>query len=100
MDVLGKHALIPEVSLAEAARILGIDPRTVKGLIQQGLLRARLAGLPTSKRPRYRIPEQDVLTLRNSYQRQTIDWKQLTTSKGTPKNPVGALPHIRHKPKT
>ena len=61
--------LVPELNVAQAARILDVDRRTVKRLIAQGVLRARVSGLPTSKRPRYRIPETDVLGLRNTYDR-------------------------------
>ena len=58
---------VPEVSLPEAAEILELDRRTVKKLIEQAVLPARIASPPTSKRPRYRIPAEDVVRLRNSY---------------------------------
>lgn len=61
--------LVPECSLTEAARLLGVDRRTVKKLIKADVLRVRVAGLPTSLRPRYRIPQSDVLALRNEYHR-------------------------------
>lgn len=36
-------------------------------MIAQGVLRYRSAALPTSQRPRYRIPRIDVLELRGEY---------------------------------
>ena len=62
--------LIEELNLSEAAAVLGIDRRTVRKLIELGVLAARIASPPTSKRPRYRIPAEEVISLRNSYHRQ------------------------------
>ena len=58
---------VPELSLSEAAEILDLDRRTVKKLIEQAVLPARIASPPTSKRPRYRIPAEEVICLRNSF---------------------------------
>lgn len=60
-------ALVPEFTITEAAAVLSVDRRTVKALITSGVLRARVAGLPTSRRPRYRIPKSEVLAFRNNY---------------------------------
>src|SRR4051794_13987825 len=65
---------VPELSLSEAAEILDLDRRTVKKLIEQAVLPSRIAGPPTSKRPRYRIPAEDVICLRNSYHRRSKRW--------------------------
>ncbi|MEM1350680.1 MAG: helix-turn-helix domain-containing protein [Myxococcota bacterium] len=59
---------VKELSLIEAARVLELDRRTVKKLVEQGVLPARLASPPSSQRPRYRIPTEEVLTYRNTYQ--------------------------------
>ncbi len=66
--------MAPELSLSETAEILDLDRRTVKKLIEQAVLPARLASPPTSKRPRYRIPAEEVLLLRNSYRRYSRSW--------------------------
>ena len=60
-------AAVPELTVSEAAAILGVNRRTVLRLIQQGLLRYRSAALPTSIRPRYRIPRIDIMELRTDY---------------------------------
>ena len=65
---------VPELSLLEAAEILELDRRTVKKLIEQAVLSARIASPPTSKRPRYRIPAEEVIYLRNSYHRNSTRW--------------------------
>ena len=69
-----QFATIPELSLSETAEILGLDRRTVKKLIEQAVLPARIASPPQSKRPRYRIPTDEVMHLRNSYCRQLISY--------------------------
>ncbi|TWU00490.1 hypothetical protein Pla108_14410 [Botrimarina colliarenosi] len=56
-----------ELSLGEAAGLLNLDRRTVKKLIEQGVLPARLASPPNSRRPRYRLPAENVLSYRNTY---------------------------------
>jgi len=78
--------LIEELNLSEAAAVLGIDRRTVKKLIEQGVLVARIVSPPTSKRLRYRIPTEEVISLRNSYHRQVGrrgSRKQITRQRST-----------------
>jgi len=88
--------VVPDLSLSEAAGILNMDRRTVKKLIEQAVLPARIAGPPTSKRPRYRIPAEEVLHLRNSYGRHARPWgverKKVTRRKST-----DVLSHIKLK---
>jgi len=86
--------LTPEVSLSEAARILAVDRRTVKALIQQGVLRARIAGLPNSQKPRYRLPKSEVLDLRNSYYVFSDSKKNQPSRKNTVRKSSSDLGHI------
>lgn len=88
-------ALVPEFSVAEAARVLDIDRRTVKGLIKSGVLRVRAAGVPSSRRPRYRIPQSDVLAFRNGYQ--AGDREARRPAKTTKRNSTDQLKHIHFK---
>ena len=83
---------VPEFSLAEAARVLSIDRRTVKGLVTSGVLRARVAGLPSSRRPRYRIPQADVLAFRNEYQAASRGAR--LSGKAAKRIPTDQLKHI------
>ena len=92
-----QQLLTPELTLTEAARLLGVDRRTVKALIEGGFLRARMAGRPRSLKPRYRLPKDDVLQLRNSYSvglpQQTITHNRKTTKRSCSCD----LKHIRLK---
>ncbi|MDB5294124.1 MAG: hypothetical protein JWO31_107 [Phycisphaerales bacterium] len=56
-----------EVSPRQAARILGVDYKTVMKYLDAGMLEWRSAGLPGSGRPTYRIKLASVLAKRNSY---------------------------------
>jgi excisionase family DNA binding protein len=85
-------ALVPEFSVAETANVLGVDRRTVKDLIKSGILRVRVAGVPSSRRPRYRIPQSDVLAFRNGYQ--TVDREARSPAKTTKRNSTDQLKHI------
>jgi hypothetical protein len=53
--------------IAGVAGALAGRDRTVMKLIEQGVLRARLASPPKSLRPRYRLPTEEVLAYRNGY---------------------------------
>jgi hypothetical protein len=95
MQAAQQLPLVPEFSLVEAAQVLAIDRRTVKGLVQAGVLRARLAGLPSSRRPRYRIPQADVLALRNEYR--SMNHQAHRPVKITNRSSTGQLQHIHLK---
>lgn len=58
-----------EVSVRDAADILGIDPKTVLGYITEGVLPARDIALPSSKRAVWRLKLGDVVELRTGYVR-------------------------------
>jgi excisionase family DNA binding protein len=88
--------VVPESSLSEAAEILTVDRRTVKKLIKQGILPARIAGPPTSQRPRYRIPTEEVLQLRNSYGRPSKPCSG-KRKKITHRKPTNTFSHIKLK---
>ena len=88
-------ALVPEFTVAEAASVLGIDRRTVKGLVKSGVLRVRVAGTPCSRRPHYRIPQSDVLAFRNGYQ--AVDRGARHPAKTTKRNSTDQLKHIHLK---
>jgi excisionase family DNA binding protein len=92
----GKRELpiVDELSLAEAAKALDLDRRTVKKLIEQGVLRARLASPPGSLRPRYRLPAEEVIAYRNTYR--TFQSPRASDGKqAAPQRRVGELLHIR-----
>jgi hypothetical protein len=59
-----------EVTVRDAAGILGVDPKTVIGYITEGVLPARNIALPSSKRPVWRLKLGDVVELRTGYVRQ------------------------------
>lgn len=83
-----------ELTVAEAARLLDLDRRTVKKLIEQGVLRARLASPPKSLRPRYRLPTEEVLAYRNGYN--TFQSPRPTGGKqAASRRHAGDFPHIR-----
>lgn len=86
--------IVEELSLAETAKALDLDRRTVKKLIEQGVLRARLASPPGSLRPRYRLPVEEVIAYRNTYR--TFQSPRASGGKqaASPRH-VGELPHIR-----
>jgi hypothetical protein len=82
-----------ELTIAEAARLLDLDRRTVKKLIEQGVLRARLASPPKSLRPRYSLPTEEVLAYRNGYN--TFRSPRPTGGKqAAPVRHSGEFPHI------
>jgi len=56
-----------EVTIAEAAQLLGIHPKTVRKHIADGTLAARDAAPASSKRPLFKLPIDAVLELRGSY---------------------------------
>jgi hypothetical protein len=59
-----------ELSLREAAQVLGCDPKTVLRYIDDGMLQWRNAAPASSSRPIYKICSQSAIRLRTSY-RQT-----------------------------
>ena len=59
--------LPPEVSLSEAAEVLGVDKKTVIKYLRGGLLEWRNIAPPTSSRPTFRIKLESVLNLRTHY---------------------------------
>ena len=63
--------IVVELTVTEAACILGVSRRTVLRFVQRGALRFRSAAVPNSLRPRYRIPRTDVVDLRNRYHLRT-----------------------------
>src|SRR4051812_2188295 len=87
---------VPELSISEAAEILELDRRTVKKLIEQAVLSARIASPPTSKRPRYRIPADEVIGLRNSYHRNSTTWRG-ERKKVIHRRSAGQFSHIKLK---
>jgi excisionase family DNA binding protein len=89
-----QQSAIAELSLSEAAQLLGIDRRTVKSFIEAGLLRVRFAGRPGSAKPRYRIPLDDVLSVRNSHRYMGRTWRTMQSQKVTKKVVVDELEHI------
>lgn len=56
-----------EVDINEAAQLLGVHSKTVREYIKQGVLIARDAAPPSSKRPLYKLPLDAVLEFRGSY---------------------------------
>jgi excisionase family DNA binding protein len=85
----------PELTVTAAARVLGVDRRTVKGMIQSGSFRVRIAVQPNSRRPRYRIPESDVLALRNNYRSLRAGPNVRKQRKATKRIADDDLEHIR-----
>jgi excisionase family DNA binding protein len=59
-----------ELTVSAAASTLSISPDTVYRLIHGGHLRYRQVGLPSSRRPTYRLLADDVLELLQRYERQ------------------------------
>lgn len=57
-----------EVNMTEAAKIIGCDVRRLKKYIQERVLRARDASLPSSSKDDYRLPLDDVMEFRTSYE--------------------------------
>ena len=66
-----KLNLPQEVTLKEAAQVLGCDAQTVMKFIRSGLLEFRDAGSPFNLRPTYRIKLESVVELRTTYRRQS-----------------------------
>lgn len=66
---LAQLDLPDEVCVKDAAHILDVDRKTVLGYIIEGVLPARNAALPSSKRPLWRLRLRDVLELRTDYVR-------------------------------
>lgn len=64
---LTRPELPPEVSLIEAAHLLGVDKKTVIKYIRGGLLEWRNIAPPTSSRPTFRIKLDSVVNLRTHY---------------------------------
>lgn len=56
-----------EVSIAEAAQILGVDKKTIRSYLQGGYLAWRDIAPPKSSRPTFRIKLESVMKLRNSH---------------------------------
>jgi hypothetical protein len=57
-----------EVSIAEAAQILGVDKKTIRSYLQGGYLAWRDIAPPKSSRPTFRIKLESVIRLRTDYQ--------------------------------
>jgi hypothetical protein len=70
-QIVEQPTTIPELTVTEAAKLLGVSRRTVLRLIKANEIRFRSAAGPSSSRPRYRVPMIDVINLRNSYQKWT-----------------------------
>jgi excisionase family DNA binding protein len=60
-----------ELTVSQAATMLGISRHTVYRLIREGVLCCRRVGLPSSRRPTYRVLADEVSTLQRRYERQT-----------------------------
>jgi hypothetical protein len=56
-----------ELSLAEAADVLGVDKKTVLRYMRDGLLEWRDIAPPSSSRPTYRVKLESALKLRTGY---------------------------------
>ena len=56
-----------EVTIREAAELLGVGQKTVTKYVRQGLLIARDAAPPSSARPLWKLPLDAVLELRGGY---------------------------------
>lgn len=92
--VLHKLNLPPEVTIEEAGEILGCDRKTVRKLIDGGLLKVREL-MPISTRRTYRILLESVLELRSTYRSHnslSIDRPQRRTTQ----TPVGGVRRLRH----
>ena len=62
-----------ELQVGAAATILGTSRDTVYRLIHEGLLGYRCVGLPSSRRPTYRVLANDVYALREQHQRKQTE---------------------------
>jgi excisionase family DNA binding protein len=58
-----------ELTVCEAAKLLGVSRHSVYRYIRQGLLPRRHVGLPNSRRATYRLLADEVMDLRNAYER-------------------------------
>lgn len=64
---VGDLELPPELSLAEAAEVLGVDKKTVIRYMHDGVLEWRNIAPPSSSRPTFRIKLESALKLRTHY---------------------------------
>ena len=62
--------LTRELTVAEAAEVLGVSQKTVRRYLSQGALIARDISTPASKRATCRIPLDAALDLRGAYAKQ------------------------------
>jgi excisionase family DNA binding protein len=84
-----------EVTVGEATQILGVSRDTVYRLIREGHLRCRKAGMPTSQRPTYRVLAEEVLQLRQRYERKTAPQFKPSQRKVTKRITANDLKFIR-----
>lgn len=64
---LGPLNLPAELSLAEAAAVLGVDKKTVLRYMHDGVIEWRNIAPPSSSRPTFRIKLESALKLRTQY---------------------------------
>jgi excisionase family DNA binding protein len=84
-----------ELTVSAAARTLAISPDTVYRLIHGGHLPFRQVGLPSSRRPTYRLLADDVLDLLQRYERQHQSPAVPSRRKTTKRVTSGDLEFIR-----
>jgi hypothetical protein len=92
---LSLDGLPPEVSTAEAAKILGVSKDTVLKLKDDGMLEYRNAASPNSSRPIFLFSLQSVLAVRTTYRTDSPAPHQKSESPRRQAAPTKKFKHLR-----